>query len=143
MDAIRRYLLALTLPAAGAAAMLLSACGDSDPSPTPAPTGPTASPLPTQAANETAIAAAEVYLTSEGVDGETGEFTDPLNCGDATEDSPGRFCVHDAFTTYAPGLVILRFGDKDDPDEMVWEVRLAPGDEGWQVTSAGPFELSE
>jgi hypothetical protein len=126
------------------ATVVVAACSDDDePTPTADPTGPTASPIPTQAANEAALTAAEAYLTTEGVEGETGEFTSPLNCNDVTEESPGRFCVHDAFTTYAPGLVILRFGDKEDPDETVWEVRLQPGEDDWQVTSAGLFELTE
>jgi hypothetical protein len=143
MRTIRGYLLCCVLASISAAALLSACSDDGDPSSTPTPTGPTASPVPTQAPNEAALAAAEAYLTSDGVDGETGEFTEPLNCNDATEDSPGRFCIHDAFTTYAPGLVILRFGEKDDPEAMVWEIRLAPGDDGWQVTSARPFELSE
>jgi hypothetical protein len=132
------------ISAATMVVLLLGACGGGD-SATPSPTasGPTSTPLTTQAANETAIAAAEAYLTSEGVDGEKGEFSDPLNCADVTEDSPGKFCVHDSFSTYAPGLVILNFADKDSPDDNVWVMRLAPDGGDWQVTSAEPFELSE
>jgi len=107
------------------------------------PTQPAGSAAPTQVANADAILAAHTYLTEEGVEGKKGGLTDPLNCSDANKDSPGKFCVHDAFTTYAPGLVILRIGEKEKPDERVWEVRLGPDGESWQVTSAGPFGVSE
>lgn len=141
---MNRHLPITLIAAAAAAALLVSACSDdNNAAPSPTTSGPTATPLMTQAANETAIAAAEAYLTDEGVDGERGEFTVPLNCADLTEDSPGKFCVHDSFSTYAPGLVILNFADKDSPENNVWVMRLAPDDGDWQVTSAEPFELSE
>jgi len=138
--------LLLFLPAAIALAVItVAACnGDNDDlNSSSTPTQPAGSPAPTQAANADAIQAAHTYLTEEGVDGKKGGLTDPLNCVGASKDSPGRFCVHDTFTTYAPGLVILRIGEKEKPDEQVWEVRLEPGGEGWQVTSAEPFGLSE
>lgn len=135
-----------TASVAALAALVIFAIGcgdDEDSSPTPTSSGPTDTPAPTQTANELAINAAEEYLTSEGVGGEKGEFTAPLNCSSITEDSPGKFCVHDTFSTYAPGLVILRFAEKDNPDDKVWEIRLEPSGGDWQVTSAEPFELSE
>jgi hypothetical protein len=139
-----RHLPIALISAAAAVALLLGACGDDDnAAPSPTASGPTPTPRVTQAANETAIAAAEAYLTSEGIDGEKGEFTVPLNCADLTDDSPGKFCVHDSFSTYAPGLVILNFAHKVSPDDNVWVMRLAPDGGDWQVTSAEPFELSE
>jgi hypothetical protein len=133
------------MPAAALAFAVILAVGcnnDEGPNSTSTPTQQ-GSAVPTQAANADAIQAAHTYLTEEGVEGKKGGLTDPLNCVGVSKDSPGRFCVHDAFTTYAPGLVILRIGEKEKPDERVWEVRLQPGGEGWQVTSAEPFGLSE
>jgi hypothetical protein len=124
--------------------VLLAACGDDDsPASTPVPTGPTPTPVPTQTANQEAIAAAEAYLNEEGVDGNTGDFTDPLNCSSITSDSTGDFCVHDSFSTYAPGLVILVIGDEDDPENETWEIRLSPSEAGWEVTGAERFGTSE
>jgi hypothetical protein len=62
---------------------------------------------------------------------------------DTVEDSAGRFCVHDTFSVYAPGLVILVVGEKDNPYEQAWEIRLEPGESEWQVTSVEPFGSSE
>ncbi len=126
------------------AAIVAVGCNDDDsPSGESTPTPEAGSPAPTQAADASAILAAHTYLTEEGVEGKKGGLTDPLNCADATKDSPGRFCVHDGFTIYAPGLVILRIGEKEKPGERVWEVRLEPDGEGWRVTSTEPFGLSE
>jgi len=142
---VKKHLRIALLAAAVVVAVGLVACdGDDDESSTtPTPDGPTASALPTQAANSEAIDAAEAYLIDEGVDGEKGEFTAPLNCTGVMEDSTGKFCVHDSFTTYAPGLVILRFAEKDNQNDDVWEIRVEPGGQGWQVTSAQRFTLSE
>ena len=130
--------LGLVLFCAGAFALIV-ACGDDDEVPAEGTeTSPSASAGPTQAANLDAIESARVYLKEEGVDGQKGDFTDPLNCSRLNQDSPGRFCVHDTFSTYAPGLVILVIGDKEGPDEQTWEVRLEPGESDWQVTTAKP-----
>jgi len=130
--------LGLVLFCAGALA-LTSACGDDDEGPAEATeTSPSASAGPTQAANLDAVETARVYLMENGVDGRKGDFTNPLNCSGLTQDSPGRFCVHDTFSIYAPGLVILVIGDKEGPDERTWEIRLEPGESEWQVTAAKP-----
>jgi len=125
-------------------ALAFAACGDDETGPPdPTASGPTASPAPSQAADTEAIAATLEYLQTEGVDGNKGELSDPLNCSAITDETPGEFCVHDDFSIYAPGLVILVVGETENPDEQTWEIRLERDDSGWQVTSAEPFGSSE
>jgi hypothetical protein len=125
--------------------VLAAACGgDDEDSPDPtteatATTDASATPAP----NAEAIAAARAYLSSEGVDGNQGDLTNPLSCTEINEDAEGDFCVHDGFSVFAPGLVILVVGDSENPDERAWELRLEPNDEEWTVISAEPFGSTE
>jgi hypothetical protein len=103
--------------------------------------GPTLGPTPVS--NAEAIEAAGAYLEETGVDDRQGPFTDPVNCSEITDDTEGEFCVHDAASIFAPGLTILIVGDRDEPNEIAWEIRLLPGESGWEVTSVNPYGSRE
>ena len=129
-----------------AAILLFTGCGDDDDENPPTGTTEataTSDASATPAPNAKAIAAAGAYLSSEGVDGNEGALTNPLSCSEINDESEGDFCVHDNFSVYAPGLVILVVGDSEDPDERAWELRLEPDGEDWTVISAGPFGTTE
>lgn len=114
-----------------------SACGDDsglDHSPSPTGSGPS-DPSPRVGGVE----AAEQYLQNTGIDGDKGSFTDPRGCEEINDRTQGDFCVHEGFSTYAAGLVILRIADRDHPDKDVWEMRLTLTDERWQVDSVERF----
>lgn len=133
----KRILVAFALLAMAALVLALAACGDdSDGDATPSPTS--AGP-PDLSPRVGGVEAAQRYLEEAGVDGDTGRFTDPRSCAEIDDGSDGDFCIHEDFSTYAPGLVILRFADKDEPDENVWEMRLTFTDGRWQVNSVEPF----
>lgn len=124
-----------------AAALLVAssaACGggDSDSPPTPAPTvsGP-----PDLSPEVGGVEAARQYLLETGIDKEKGDLSDPRSCAEVSENTKGKFCVHEDFSTYAPGLVILRVASTDSPQKDVWEVRLLFQDNRWQVTGVKPF----
>ncbi len=73
------------------------------------------------------------YLLATGFDGHRGDLTDPIDCADLAVDSlDAEFCVIDAASVYAPGLVILFVADAD-AQEDVWEVHIDHTNEGWQV----------
>lgn len=118
-----------------------AACGDdSDSGDTQSPT---TSGTPDLSPRSGGVAAAQRYIQETGIDGDKGELTDPLACADITDDTDGNFCIHEDFSTYAPGLVILRVADRDNPDEDVWEMRLTPDSSGWRVDSVEPFGDNE
>ncbi|HET9476926.1 MAG TPA: hypothetical protein VFP63_05520 [Dehalococcoidia bacterium] len=114
-----------------------AACGDdSDAGDTQSPT---ISGTPDLSPRSGGVAAAQRYLQGTGIDGDKGDFTDPVACAEITDDTDGDFCIHEGFSIYAGGLVILRVADRDNPDEDVWEMRLTPAAGGWQVNSVEPF----
>jgi hypothetical protein len=120
---------------------IVAACddGDSDESSGDQPTQPpTGSSGPTPEPDLEAIESARIYLQETGIDGRTGDLTDPLNCPEITDDTDGDYCIHQGASIYALGLVILVIGDADDPDEA-WEMRLAPTESAWEVTSVEPY----
>lgn len=126
--------------------LLSTACGgDSDDgSPTPSDgTDATSSIGPTTPQNSEAIEAAAAYLQQNGIDEVKGEFTDPLNCADITDSSESEYCLHEAASIFAPGLTILVIGDREDPDERAWEMRLIPAQSGWEVTGVTPYGSTE
>ena len=131
----------IVILAAGLVLAASAACGgdsDSDASPTPT----TASP--SDAAPEVGgVEAAKRYLQETGIEGETGALTDPRSCAEITDDTPGDFCVHENFSTYAAGLVILGIGNSDDPAGKVWEMRLSYSDGVWIVTGVKVFGENE
>lgn len=128
------------LATVSAAAILLAAsaaCGDdSGPESTPLPT---ASGPPDLSPRGGGVEAAQRYLQETGIDGDKGSFTDPRACAEINDDTKGDFCIHEDFSTYAAGLVILRIGDRDKPDDDVWEMRLSLTNGRWQVDSVEPF----
>jgi len=127
-------------------ALLLAACGDDkdavDPA-TPTATGPSASAAPPSLLNVEAIEAARTYIQETGIEDRKGELTEPLNCPEITEDTDGEFCIHQAASIYAAGLVILVVGDAEGPSETAWEVRLAPSGSGWRVIGVTPYGSTE
>jgi hypothetical protein len=82
------------------------------------------------------------HLANEGVSGRKGQVTDPIDCAELPESGADEeFCIIDAASNYAPGVVILyvarvdsRDGDRPDLFSDVWEVHLEPGENAWQVT---------
>jgi hypothetical protein len=125
---------------------LTVACGDdSNDNSTPTPSGvtePTATLGPTTPPNAEAIEAATIYLQENGIDDVRGEFTDPISCTSIT-DSESEYCLHEAASVFAPGLAILIIGDRKDPNERAWEMRLVPAQSGWEVTGVTPYGSTE
>lgn len=116
---------------------LVAACGgDGGKDTTPSPTASAPRDLSPQVGG---VEAARRYLLETGIDGRKGDFTKPRSCAEIGKDAEGEYCVHEAFSVYAPGLVILRVADKDDPLDDVWEMRLSLIDKAWQVNSVQPF----
>jgi hypothetical protein len=142
--------LALAVLAVALACCFATACGDdekdsaSSPPNTTTPIIPaTASPEPTAFPNEPALDAATLYLAETGIDGTRGEFTDPLNCPDVTDDDESEFCLHRAASIFSPGEVIIIIGDRDDPNATAWEMRVRPSGSEWQITSVKPYGYTE
>lgn len=132
----KRFFLPMLLVAALVFAAA-TACGDgSDSGGAPSPS---ASGKPDLSPQVGGVEAAARYLEQTGIDGDKGSLTDPRSCAEITDESDGDFCIHEGFSTYAAGLVILRVADRDNPDKDVWEMRLAPAADGWQVNSVEPF----
>lgn len=131
----------LVLLASGILLALVTGCGGGDDSEaTPQPTATVPWDISPQVGG---VEAARRYLQDTGIDGDKGNFTDPRSCAEVTKDTKGDYCVHENFSTYAPGLVILRIADKDKPLERVWEMRLTLQEKTWQVTEVKPFGESQ
>jgi hypothetical protein len=124
-------------------------CGDDDSPPaasspaTTEDTSPTATLGPTTPPNLEAIEAAGTYLEETGIDGDTGAFTDPLSCNEITDDAEGDYCLHETVSIFAPGLTILIIGEKEDPTNVAWEVRLSRAASSWEVTSVSQYGSRE
>jgi hypothetical protein len=136
---MRRYSWLLVIVASLSLVLAVGvACGDDDSdsveTPTPSSTGP-----PEDSPEVAGVVAAEAYLRETGVDGRKGTFTDPRSCAEVGDDPEGAFCIHEGFSVYAAGLVILRIANPEEADDEVWEVRLTKTDTGWEVTEAKPF----
>lgn len=138
-----KRLRSLLVPCLGAALLVVAAAACGDDSDSGDTESPTTSGTPDLSPRSGGVSAAQRYLQETGIDGDKGEFTDPVACAEITGDTDGDFCIHEDFSTYAPGLVILRVADKDNPGEDVWEMRLTPGSSGWQVNSVEPFGENE
>ena len=119
-------------------AVLMGACGDSeDSASSPTPSGP--ADLSPRVGG---VDAMRRYLEAEGVGGRKGDITDPIDCLQLPEGGADEeFCIIDDASVYAVGLVILyvarvdsRDGDRPELFDDVWEVRLAPGEDAWEVT---------
>lgn len=140
---MNRLTLALILTLTAALLVALSAAcggGGSDSSPTPAPS---ASGPPDLSPEVGGVEAAQRYLLETGIDKTKGRLTDPRSCEEISDSTEGKFCVHEAFSTYAPGLVILRVAKADSPEKEVWEIRLMFQEKSWQVTDVKPFGENE
>ena len=135
------YLAGFLLGAVGLLA-LAPACGGDDTEPTATPS-PAASGPPGNSSRVGGVEAARHYLQETGIDGRKGDFTDPISCLEITDKSAGRFCIHEDFSTYAPGLVILRLSEAKKATEPVWEMRLANRNQAWEVTSVQAFGADE
>lgn len=137
----RRFRTLVTAILVTLALALLAACGDDDdggeatPTPDPSASGdataaPSASPTPGS------IEALGAYLEDEGMDGQTGALTDPIDCADITDDTDGEFCIRNEVSIYGPGRVVVYVADVEDTNEKVWSVRVTLVDNEWQVTQA-------
>ncbi len=135
---MRKLLPAVTILIMSGLLAVLAACGDDDSGLdlTPSPTASGASDLSPEVGG---VGAAQRYLQDTGINGKRGAFTDPRSCAEIDDDTEGDFCVHENFSTYAAGLVILRVARSDKPGGEVWEMRLALTVGLWQVTSVEPF----
>ena len=131
----------IVLVTAGHLAATASACGGgSNSEVTPSPTASGPADLSPRVGG---VEAAQRYLLDTGIDGKKGHLTDPQSCADITDKTEGVFCVHENFSTYASGLVILRIARSNKPAEDVWEMRLSLTNGQWQVTSVEPFGVSQ
>lgn len=140
---MRRLIPLLVLLLATSMALSFSvACGGGGSDATATP-GPTTSGPPDLSPQVGGIEAARLYLRETGIDGKKGDLTDPRSCAEIDDDTDGQFCVQENFSTFAAGLVILRLGNADKPQDEVWEMRLSLDDERWQVTSVMPFGEDE
>ena len=139
---MRRLLPLLTLMLAAALLLTLAAAcgGGSDSTPTPAPTS---SGPPDLSPEVGGVEAARRYLRETGIDGKKGDLTDPRSCAEIDGNTKGKYCVQENFSTFAPGLVILRVANADKPQEEVWEMRLLLQDKAWQVTQVEPFGTNQ
>jgi hypothetical protein len=115
-----------------------NACSGDDGEFTATPS-PSASELPDDSPQVAGVEAARQFLQKTGIEGKKGNFTDPRACTEITGDTQGKFCVHEDFSTYAPGLMILRLAEARKRDEKVWEMRLVKRDGNWSVTDVQPF----
>jgi hypothetical protein len=117
---------------------LLVACGDDE------DTGGD-EPVPTVSGDPTdprvgGLEAARQLLRNEGIDGEKGDLSNPVDCADLPGEVDADFCLIDDASVYAPGLVILYVARPDDRDD-VWEVRVEHPERGqWEVTNVEPVE---
>ncbi len=141
---MKRSLLTIVTVCLGGAILLgITAGCDGDGSRSAESPSPTASGPPDLSPRVGGVEAAGQYLKETGIDGDEGDFTDPRDCAQVNDDTKGEFCVHENFSTYAPGLVILRIARGDNPSEKVWEMRLLLTDGKWEVQSVEPFGVSE
>jgi hypothetical protein len=114
------------------AATALLACGDDDSAPAPSETegvSPTPEPLFKTASTE----ALRQYLLNEGIEGETGELTEPVDCTALHDGFDGDYCVFPS-SLYAPALAVILVGDADSPNDNAWQVRVVLEGEEWRVT---------
>jgi len=119
-----------------------SACG-SDETASPATLSPASGSAPGNSPREAGVSAARQYLKDTGIDGMKGDLTNPLSCAEIADEPTGRFCIHEDFSVYAPGLVILRLSEAKSADDQVWEMRLANRNEVWEVTSVQGFGVEQ
>lgn len=121
---------ALVLAACLTGALFL-ACGDSG-KPEPSSPTPVSADLSPREGGVTAI---RQYIEDVGLDGRRGTLTDPLDCAEAADadDVEGDFCIAEAASVYAEGLVILFVGEPGSFEEKAWQVRVDRKEEGWVV----------
>ena len=87
------------------------------------------------------VEAMRSYLLTSGLDGNKGKFTDPINCADLPSGvGDGDYCVIDAASVYAPGLVILFVADAHSQQNNVWQVHINRNSAGWQVGEVAKVE---
>ena len=112
-----------------------SACssGDDTPSSDASPTA-TIEATPDDSVRGLAIVAVTEYVETVGIEGETGTFTDPIECPAANVDNAnGDFCVAEP-GTYGQGLALVLVADPERLRERGWQVRVVFEDEEWVVT---------
>jgi hypothetical protein len=108
------------------------------PAATPTPDGEEASP--TAAANSV-IGAVEAYVTETGLDGETFEVTDPINCLAfvelAEEEKPfGRICINFNNSDFGDTSGVMEVWEYGT--EATWDLTLELQNLSWVVTAAEP-----
>ena len=120
------------------AAVLIAACGDDDDGePTPEPT-----PQPTLEPGRRAdvIDVVRSYVAEEGIEGETGDLTSPLDCHDLQDAAvQGTFCIAEP-SVYAPAVSLVLVARADDLESQAWQLRLVFEDDTWQVVDVVRFE---
>lgn len=116
------FLLALMVSAA--------ACGGDDAEPTSSPTEH-ATLEPGLRAD--AIEALRSHLAVEGLDGEPGTLTTPVECASLPDDGvQGDYCVIEP-SVYASALALILVGTVEDPSSEAWQVREVFEDGVWRV----------
>ncbi len=122
--------------------LIAAACGDDGeeaptvPVATPTADGGEPSPITTGSSVEDAITA---YITETGLDGETFEITEPINCNafqqvDEEEQPVGQFCINfnsSDFTDTSGVIQVWAYGT-----EVTWDLTLELQNYSWVVTGA-------
>jgi hypothetical protein len=125
---MRHALLAVCL----ACALFLACDGDGG---HPGPASPTAELSDNLSPTVGGVEAMRRYIQEVGLDGRRGTLTDPLDCAEAaTADGVrGDFCIAQAASVYAPGLVVLFIGEPESYQEKAWRARVDRTEDGWAV----------
>lgn len=131
---MRLVLLAISVVALG----LVFACGGDD-APSATPDASTPTPTIEPARREEILNVVRSYVTEVGLDGVTGELTNPVECASISEESEGDFCIVEP-SVYAPGLALVLVASADDPVNEVWQVRAVRENGDWEVTDTVKFE---
>lgn len=106
------------------------ACGDDPAEPLPSPTEMS---TPEPGPRTDAIEALRTYVETEGLDGEPGALTSPVECANLPEHNvDGDYCVIDA-SVFGPAVAIILVGAAEDPMNEAWQVRAELEDRSWRV----------
>lgn len=123
----------LLLAACAAALLLAAACANGDDIEPGQPTE-TPSERELRMPRIGGIEAARAYLRETGLNGKKGALTDPFDCEQLPERGVrGQFCIHDAASHFAPGLVILFVADVRDRERDVWQMNIELRGSTWEV----------
>jgi hypothetical protein len=124
---------ALLLAACAGALLLAAACANGD---NIDPGEPTETPSERELRMPRigGIEAARAYLHETGLNGKKGALTDPIDCEQLPERGVrGQFCIYDAASHYAPGLVVLFVADVRNRERDVWQMSIELRGSTWEV----------